>query len=505
VSAAVAAALVLPPLVLVALAAAPAAAAAPAWVIDTPQSIPNETRTLNTSIIIQTGGTLTIDNATVLFDLPKEGALNITVEPGGSLVVVNSTLRASDAARAQLWHWNFLMSGHLELRGADVSDLRGDVGLGGLEIDGSDALIEDSSIHNNRYYGLFLKSGAPVVRRTHFDFNVVAVFVLPGASPVLEDLVIANSTSFGLKVNDGSPVVRNITVTGSSNFAIGAMGSILDIVGCHISGALVGIDAAHGTTGRVNGCEFLSVGTGVRAQDSPVAVVNSTFFTAGVGVNATHSAVQVTDDQFLNVDIGVLVREAPDGIQGGSATFNNFSGGAVGLEIHTPNFYASDNTYSPSITSTRVFHEVTLVVVNKAGDPVLRAQVNITDAVGARVFTGITNDTGAVVAVLEEYRQYGNGTRLNLTPHAVAIDRAGTTTYTTVNATSDHAEQIALVDAPQQAGVAVTREALLLIAAVFGGAAAAGALGMRARRRAKARGERERPGSGYRRGPRAGR
>jgi hypothetical protein len=506
VSHALAGALVLPSLLLLAITAGPAAADPP-WVIDMPVSVVNETRILNASIIIEQGGTLTVENASILFDLATEGSLNITVKPGGSLVVHNGTLRASDTARGQQRHWNFLVSGHLELSGADISDLRGDVGEGGVEIDGSDALIEDSFVHNNRYYGLFLKSGAPLVRRTIFDFNVVAVFVLPGASPVLEDLTIRNSTSFGLKVNDGSPVVRNITVTGSSNFAIGAIGSILDIVGCHISGGFVGIDAARGTTGRISACEILTVGTGLRAQDSPVAITNSTFFTAGVGVNATHSAVQVTSNQFLNVDVGVVAREAPDGVEGGSATFNNFSGLGVGLEIHNPNFFASDNTYSPSITSARVFHEVTLFVVNRAGDPVLRALVNITDAQGVRVFTGLTNDTGAVAATLEEYRLLGNGTRLNLTPHAVSIDRAGALTLTTVNATSDHTERIALVDSPQQASLAVTREALLLIAAVFGAAAAISALGMRARRRAKTRGDKEeRTGGGrHRRGPRGGR
>jgi len=484
------------------LALPPGAAAATEWRVVSPYLLLDETYVAEGPITVAQGGVLTVRNSTILFNLAGEGSITLTVHAGGSLILEDAVLRSNVPGL----HYNFLVSGHLEARRADISGLRGDAGLGGLEIDGSEALIEDSQIHDNKYYGLFLRSGAPVVRRTAFDANVVAVSVLPGASPVLEDLVIRNSTGFGLKVADASPVVRNLTVLGSSNFAVGAVGSVLDIVGCRIAGGLIGLDAAQGTTGSVEGCEFLSLGTGVRAQDSPVQVANSTFFGSSAGVNATRSAVELTGNQFTDNSVGIRVQDAGPGVLGGEAVGNAFVGTGLAIELHVSNFFLENNSYDARMTGTRVFHEVALLIVDEGGAAVRGALVDITAADAVAVFRGLTNETGVVVATLEEFREFGNGTRQNLTPHGVRIESRGIVTETALNATSDKVEKITLGGARAQGPVGVTREALLLIGAAFALAAAAGALGLRARKRRAERIKAERAESarGSRR-PRRGR
>ncbi len=484
------------------LAAPQGAAAATEWRIDSPFVLDNQTYVAEGPITVAQGGVLTVRNSTVLFNLTSEGSITLTVHKGGSLILEDAVLRSKVSGL----HYNFLVSGHLEARRADISDLRGDAGLGGLEIEGGNAVIEDSYIHHNRYYGLFLRSGAPVIRRTTFESNVVAVSVLPGASPVFEDLVIRNSTSFGLKVADASPVVRNLTVLNSGGFGVGAVGAVLDIVGCRIAGGPVGLDAAEGTTGRVEACEFLSLGTGVRAQDSPLSITNSTFFGSSVGVNATRSAVGLSGNRFTDDAVGIRVQDSPPGVLGGEAVGNAFVGAGLGIELHVSNFFLENNSYDARMTGTRVFHEVTVVIVDTGGTPVRRALVNITAADGAAVFSGLTNDTGAVVATLEEFREFGNGTRLNLTPHRVRIESPGLVTVTALNATSDKIERITLGAAKPEVPLGITREALLLVAGVFALAAAAGALGLRARRRRTqaARAQRSQ-GAPLRRGPRRGR
>lgn len=485
-----------------ALGAPPSAAAATEWRIDKPVLLDNQTYLAEGPITVAQGGVLTVRNSTVLFNLSAEGSLSLTVQAGGSLVLEDAVLRSNVSGL----HYSFLVSGHLEARRADISDMRGDAGLGGLEIDGGNALIEDSRIHNNRYYGLFLRSGAPVIRRTTFDFNVVAVSVLPGASPLLEDLVIRNSTSFGLKIADASPVVRNLTVLDGAGFGVGALSAVLDIVGCSISGGQVGLDAAGGTTGSVTGCQFLAVGTGLRAQDSPVSVLNSTFYGCSVGVNATRSAVELTGNRFTDNAVGVRLLEPASGTAVGVAVGNAFSGAGLGIELHVANFFLENNTYDVRMTGTRVFHEVGLVLVEASGAPVRRALVNITAADGAAVFSGLTNATGELVATLEEFRELGNGVRLNLTPHHLRIEGLGIVTETTLNATSDKVERITL-GAPAAVGPrGASREALLVGGALLGLAAAAGALGLRTRkRRAQAARPKRTPGAHGRRRPRRGR
>ena len=462
----------------------PASAAGPEWRIQAPEFIENESYLANGSIVVAQGGVLTCRNAAVLFNLNVSGELKLEVLAGGSLSLDNCTLRASDAARALGLHWNFLVSGHLDARLADISDMRGDAGLGGLEANVGDVLIEDSRIHHNRYYGIMLKAGVATIRNTTFDSNVVGVFVTPGASPYLENVTVTNSTSFGLKVNDASPVVRNLTVSGGTGFGVGAVGAILDIVGCRVSGVEVGVDAVLGTTGRVEGCEFLTVATAVRASNSPLRVEGCTIFGSGIGVNATSSAVVVHGNTFDQVALGVRAAGSAAGPDVGEGTQNTFTGSGVGFVIYVPNFFLEGNTYGQGMTGARVFHTLTLEVVTKAGAPVQRASVQITTADGSPAFSGFTNDTGAVEATLEHFRDLSNGSRQNVTPHHVRIETPGLVTETTLNATSDRTERITLADAAPATPLGVSREALILIALVLGAVGAGTLYRMRARRKA---------------------
>jgi len=484
----------------------PGASASPGdWTVTGVESLADTTYLANGSIVVEAGGVLTVTNATIEFNLTVEGGYNITVQPGGRLVLDRATVRSAVDGR----HYNFLVSGRLEVHGSDISDMRGDAGLGGLEITGGDALIEDSSIHHNRYFGLFLRSGSPVVRRTTFESNVVAISILPGATPTLEDLVIRNSTSFGIKVSNANPVIRNLTVTGSSNFAVGAIGGRLDIQGCRIVGGFVGIDAVQATTGRIEACDILQVGTALRAQDSPVELRNSTIFSAQVGVNATRSAVEVAGNRFTDVGVGVRVAgpiSGGSGVFGGEAVHNEFNGSGTALEIHRSSFFVENNTYGPLLTSYRLFHDVTLEIVDRAGLPVARAGVTIKAADGTTVFTGVTDNDGKVTASLEEYRESADGTKVMMTPHQIEILRGSELTTSEVNATADTTLKIELKDpASPTTPLGVTREGLLLFGAVFLVLAFVSALSVRVRSRRRTKGKKQRGAPRTRAGPRGGR
>jgi hypothetical protein len=484
----------LPPL----LVAGPAAAVD--YTVDSVASISDTTREQAGSIIVLAGGQLTIRNATVSFQMAQEGGSSLRVDAGGTLILEDCHLQSGTPGL----HWNFLVSGRLEMRGCQVSDLRGDSGLGGIEVTGGNALIEDSAIRSSKYYGLFLRSGSPTIRRTTLEGQVVGISVLPGASPTLEDVVIRNSTSIGLKVADAEPVVRNLTVLGSSNFAVGAIGATLDIRGCVISGGAVGIDAVDNTHGTVDGCQVSDVGTGVRAQAAPLVITNSTFASVGTGVNASQSAVEVRGSTFSGFGVGVRAIGPVAGVFGGSATDNDFCGPGIAFESHSQTFFVGDNRFCPGVTSLRLFHTVTLEVRGPDDSPAAAALIEITDADGAAVFAGATDVDGTVSASLEEYRVLPTGERHNATPHRVRIDYRAQVTVTTVNATSDDTIRITLAPKDPDPPLAITREGLLLVGAVFAVLAAVSASVVW--RASKRREEREagarRP---RRRGPRSGR
>lgn len=484
--------------------ALPAAAAAGDWVVYGADSLVNETRLQEGAVVVKTGGVLTVSNATLEFNLTQEGGFALQVEAGASLIMQDCTVRSAVAGL----HYNFLVSGHLEMRHCTVSDVRGDSGLGGIEVTGGDALIEDSRVVNSKYYGLFIRSGSPTVRRTTFETQAVGISVLPGATPTIEDVVIRNSTSIGFKVADAAPVVRNLTVLGSSNFGIGSIGSTLDIQGCRVSGGTVGLDAVESTTGTLDSCQFSDVGTGVRAQDSPLLVANSTFVTVDTGVNATRSSVEVRGSSFTGFKVGVLAAGPLGEVYGGSATDNSFCGAGTAFQTQTSSFFIGDNTFCPDVTSVRAFHWVTLEVHAPDDTPAVEAIVELTDADGQAVFKGATDVDGTVSASLEEYRVLPNGTRHDTTPHGVRITFQSQVTVTEVNATSETTILITLAHEDPAPSFPITREGLFFMGAVFAVAAVASALvawrGARRRRQA----EEEQAAlmrARRRRGPRAGR
>ena len=471
------------------------------WVIYGTHTLEDTTRVQAGAVVVMAGAVLTVRNATLEFDLSQEGGYALDVRAGGTLRMENCSVRSGTEGL----HYNFLVAGRLEVRGCDISDIRGDSGLGGLEITGGDALIEDTTFHHNKYYGLFVRSGSPTIRRTTFDTQPVGISVLPGATPMIEDVVIRNASRIGLKVADAAPVVRNLTVLGSANFAVGAIGSTLDVAGCRLSGGFVGIDAVHSTAGRVEGCEFLDLGTGVRAEESPVVVSNSTFVSVSAGVNATRSAVEVLGSSFSAFGVGVRAVGEAGGVYGGSATGNSFCGSGTAFETHTTSFYIGDNTFCTDVTSLRAFHWVTLEVRAPDSSPASGATVQLTDVDGAWASTGVTDADGKVSALLEEYRLLPGGARHNVTPHTVRIDYGGQITVTQVNATPDAAVQITLAPEDPPPSVAITREGLLFVGAVL--AAVAGMSGYVAwragvRRRERASGDSR---TRHRRGPRSGR
>ena len=483
--------------------AASAAAVEPPPIQDA-QFIENETRTIDAPIVVGLGGVLTVRNAALHFNLTQDGGLRLEVLAGGALLLDNVTLRPADNSSS--YYWNFLVAGRLEAHKANIFHLRGDAGLGGLELTGSDILIEDSWIHDNRYFGVMVHSGAPLIRNTTVETNTVGIFATPSSSPRLENVTIRHSSSFGLKMNDATPVVRNLTVQATGGTGVGAAGSTLDIDGCRVEGTATGVEAVLGSTGGISHCQFLGVGTALHADTSPVRMSGCTVLSASVGVNATSASVVVEDNSFVDVSVGV--RTAGDQQPGdpGQGISNSFQGTGVGYEIFVPSFYLEGNTYAPAMIGARIFHTLTLVVVNSTGVPAARAHVSISDALGASVFTGVADQDGNVTAELEEYRILSDGTRVNMTPHSVRFETGALVQNATINATSDRAERFQLASSAPPTPLGVSREGLLFIAAAFAFAALAGALSIRIRRR---RGTQTEDGArarqARRRGPRRGR
>jgi len=202
---AAAAVAVLLPLLALPLAAPPAAALNPGdWFVTGIQSVEDQTKVMNGSILVMAGAVLTVRNATIEFTLPIEGLYNITVHAGGTLIMERCTVRSA----VEGLHYNFFVSGRLEVRNCDISGLRGDATLGGLDINSNQYTIENSTFHHNEYFGLVIRSGSGTVRNTTFDHHTVAIFVTRS----MESQMMGQS--FPMNVNEWviAPLFMNMSV-----------------------------------------------------------------------------------------------------------------------------------------------------------------------------------------------------------------------------------------------------------------------------------------------------
>jgi parallel beta-helix repeat protein len=256
------------------------------WVISAVETVTGGSYNVtNGNIIIQKGGTLTLDGAEILInDTSGNGGQQyfVEVQNGGTLIMKNKALIRS-SMNASNYYWFYIRSGATaSISYSNISDVGNNNNWAqeGIYINSNNVTIDHSNISRG-YYGLIIDSVSPTISYNN----------------------IVNNDAYALDINSASPNIHHNQIIGNGKGGpwwqawngINIMNSKVTLENNNI---------------RSNGWKNNAWGWGVFAQVSNVTMRNNTIQANGAGGIwfRTHVSGIVVDNTLTdNQDIGILI------------------------------------------------------------------------------------------------------------------------------------------------------------------------------------------------------
>ena len=150
------------------------------WDIIETEIYTDEIIILNGNLSIKNGGALILNNVILKFD----GKHTMTVEEGGLLDSTNSTITVNSSSD----NFNFRIEGKVNIKDTEISYTSFGVEI----LSTNDVLIDSSTIKNNKYAGIYIKSSSPKIVDTTITNNDYGIYI-DNSSPLLDGNLIKNN------------------------------------------------------------------------------------------------------------------------------------------------------------------------------------------------------------------------------------------------------------------------------------------------------------------------
>lgn len=321
------------------------------WLVNATENYANTSIYLEGNLTIDAGGSLTLVNTTLTLNISENGEHWIRVY-GDFGLFDNSRIRSNDSA------FSYFMEAQdgsaLDFRDSAVTDCGFSSSFKGLVVNTPDAIFDGMNFTEN-YYGLSLRRDGASVRNCTFDDNYVGIEFY-NSDGVFDNNTVMNSTSYGLYLyGSSSPVNHSRFITNGEGINMRYSDSIIEH--CEITGSAV---------------------RGLYLYASSPLVVNST-------LSNTNELRVVTDSfpRLLNTTL-------------------NQSSVSVGFGLHVS-----------------IGQFVDVVVKNETGEAVYNATVTILDKNDNPASSGRTNASGAVNGLSFRERFITNDGTIEFPAHRV--------------------------------------------------------------------------------------
>lgn len=199
------------------------------WIINKTVLIENQELVVNSSIIITVNGTLILRNSTLSLNVTTNGEYNITIQNGGNLTAINSTIRSYDGStKFGIFATN---NSFVALICSKVQNVGFSLDTPGILIDNSTLEFVGSEITSS-YIGLYLNNTKSITIRSGYLSCSYAGIYMSNVSEIHildTELYVTTSTS-GIVISNSSGItIRNSTFQnkGSSGIDIGYSKSIV--------------------------------------------------------------------------------------------------------------------------------------------------------------------------------------------------------------------------------------------------------------------------------------
>lgn len=262
----------------------------------------NQTIDLQENISVETNGTLVIQNCMVLMNGSQVGDINISVEKGGELHIVNSTFQR----RTNESYYHFFIEGEVQVESAEFNE------IGGLDNNTSDHfgwnytygfMLQNVTSSKFEHVALCNSSGITLMSfRSNFSLNNI-------------DLITARS--YAMKIVESNLSVQDISLT-FKNWTVYSYGIYLlrsdvsveksTFIGLGVSKShyLTRAVASINSTVTVSFCTFLNLRYGVSTfENSDLFVNNCTFENNYYGVYSSTSQSEIRDSLFIDNEAAI--------------------------------------------------------------------------------------------------------------------------------------------------------------------------------------------------------
>ncbi|MFQ5978851.1 MAG: nitrous oxide reductase family maturation protein NosD [Candidatus Heimdallarchaeota archaeon] len=275
------------------------------WIINNPTNIWNETITVNGSILVQSGGNLTLQNVTLRMNSTSDGECNITVYNGGFLnIIENSSVTAVNVSNA--WYLNASAGSTLRLVNSTFSYAGWDWGsagsFSGLWINTPNTEVFNCSISNN-YIGLYFfeADDGLIANNTIVNSVTNGISLNASAGTRVSDNKVTESGFYGIGlILSNDSIINNNTLVKSGNLGI----SLENSTNCRITDNTLLNSSGNGAIQLNNSASNFIInnvitycaeqGISLRFSSSNCIVRGNVIMYGLVGISITYSSVNST-------------------------------------------------------------------------------------------------------------------------------------------------------------------------------------------------------------------
>lgn len=385
------------------------------WIITQDTYIHAETLTVERNITIESGGSLTLDNSTLVINSPDYGDLWILVKNGGEFNIINNSKLMEGGTQVN-YDFMFENGSSGVIADSEVANSGWDDGgtflsSGGILIASENVTIKNSSIHNN-YMGIVIYGASPKIENNDISDNLKYGIILINSSSQL----IGNKLSLnpiGIYSLYSSPELVNNEIIDNGD------GSRFFYSTISMEGDKFSSNSPDDCT--TGACTSQESGKGIYLEGSNLTVQGVEFSYNSKSIVSIYSVLDIQNSTFSDNSIDGVSAEYSEG----KFINNVFERNAwYGIRwMYSPLEVDSSNTFLENTGSARIILEWKVIVNVKdtKGDRVSNVDLDF-EGVG-NSYSETTTIMGTRSNTIAQYIISNDGSKIQYNPYLITATK----------------------------------------------------------------------------------
>ena len=151
----------------------------------------DETIDVRGNVIVESGGTLKLENCVLAINASQNGQYGLEVQDGGRMEMYDSLVYGNDA------RVTFVLDDDTVIQGSEIRRIHASGMTRGIMLTGGSITIRDSVINDSNYHGLYVQTDLTLDNVTIRDITYSNVYIYNYQAAAAMDILIENSRMVG--------------------------------------------------------------------------------------------------------------------------------------------------------------------------------------------------------------------------------------------------------------------------------------------------------------------